>query len=120
MCPTREVVGMEKPQEGIDSGELYLHVNTLAGAFNLSDELLAWKFDRDYLERIAYSERNFDGKARDISPLPYSRDLQDLVRQINSALATPEFGNGIAVRVSWITAPRTCPPRPRSSGREGT
>jgi len=102
MCPTREVVGMEKPQEGIDSGELYLHVNTLAGAFNLSDELLAWKFDRDYLERIAYSERNFDGKARDISPLPYSRDLQDLVRQINSALATPEFGNGIAVRVSWM------------------
>jgi len=52
---------MEKPQEGIDSGELYLHVNTLAGAFNLSDELLAWKFDRDYIERIAHSERNFDG-----------------------------------------------------------
>jgi len=50
---------MEKPQEGADSGELYLHVNTLAGAFNLS--LLAWKFDRDYIERIAYSERNFDG-----------------------------------------------------------
>ena len=99
----------QKPSENTRSEQLYLHVNTLAGAFNISDQLLMDRCDKDYIDQIAYSERNFDGKARDISPLPYRQELDDLVRQINKALGIPEFGNGITTRVSWMHGSQDLP-----------
>jgi len=100
---------MEKPSKSTPFEQLYLHVNTLAGAFNLPDELLADRFDKAYLDQISYSERNFDGKVRELSPLKYRQDLDDLVRRINNALGTPEFGNGITVRVSWMHGSKNLP-----------
>jgi hypothetical protein len=101
---------MEKPSKDTCSEPLYLHVNTLAGAFNFfDDELLADRCDKEYIAQIDYSERSFDGKVRELSPLTYRRELDDLVEQINTAVGIPEFGNGITCRVSWMHGSKDLP-----------
>jgi hypothetical protein len=101
---------MERQLNNNLSDKFYIHVNTLAGAFNFfDDELLTELFEKDYLDQIKYSERNFDGKIRNLSPLEYRQDLEDLVLDINRRLGTPEFGNGITVRVSWMHGSKDLP-----------
>ena len=101
---------MKKQSKNTRSEPLYLHVNTLAGAFNFfDDEMLADRCEKDYIAQIDYSERNYDGKVRELSPLTYRRELDDLVQQINAALGIPEFGNGMTVRVSWMHGSQDLP-----------
>ena len=83
--------------------DFYLHVNSTAGAFVMADTVLAENFDNDYVELIGFTERNYlDGNLRDITPLPYRKELNDLVEEINRRIGTPDFGNGMEVRESWI------------------
>ena len=40
------------------SERLYVRVNTLAGVFNISDQLLTQRFEKDYIVQLSYSGRN--------------------------------------------------------------
>ncbi|MCK4590406.1 MAG: hypothetical protein KAT86_01530, partial [Candidatus Latescibacteria bacterium] len=101
---------MKKQTKNAHPDKFYLHVNTLAGAFNFfDDEMLTARLEKDYIAQIDYSERSFDGKVRELSPLIYRQELDDLVEQINTALGIPEFGNGITCRVSWMHGSKDLP-----------
>ena len=89
--------------------DFYLHLSTTAGAFNMSDTVLEDNFEKEYIDLISYSERNYTGEVRKITPLPYPPEFDDLIEQINSQLATPDYGNGITSRVSWIHGTKDLP-----------
>ena len=101
---------MNDGQDKNPEDDFYMHVNTTAGAFIMSDTVLTENFDKDYIELITLSERNFlEGELREITPLPYRKELDDLVEEINRQIGTPEFGNGMTVRESWIHGTRDFP-----------